>query len=99
MQQENKNCQNCKKEFTIEHEDFDFYKKISVPPPTFCHECRLQRRLIWRGERSLYKRSCDLCSNSIISIYSKDKPYKVYCRECYHSDQWNPLDYGTEVDF
>ena len=28
-------CQNCKTEFTIEPEDFDYYKKMSVPPPTF----------------------------------------------------------------
>ena len=96
---ETKTCQNCKQDFTIEPEDFDFYKKISVPSPTFCPGCRLQRRLIWRGERSLYKRNCDLCGSSIISIYSKDKPYKIYCRECYHSDNWNPLDYGAEIDF
>jgi len=28
-------CQNCKKEFIIEPEDFEFYEKIKVPTPTF----------------------------------------------------------------
>jgi len=29
-QTENRSCQNCKKNFTIEPEDFGFYEKISV---------------------------------------------------------------------
>ena len=36
MNPETKNCQNCKKDFTIESEDFAFYEKIKVPPPTWC---------------------------------------------------------------
>jgi len=43
---ETKNCQNCKKDFTIEQDDFSFYEKIKVPPPTFCPECRYKRRII-----------------------------------------------------
>jgi len=38
-------CQNCKKEFEITNDDFGFYKKIGVPAPTFCPECRLKRRM------------------------------------------------------
>ncbi|MFA6585673.1 MAG: cytochrome C551 [Candidatus Paceibacterota bacterium] len=45
MKSEIKTCQNCKKDFTIEPEDFNFYEKINVPPPTFCPECRMVRRL------------------------------------------------------
>ncbi|MDI6602738.1 MAG: hypothetical protein QME57_01280 [Patescibacteria group bacterium] len=41
MNQEIKQCQNCKKEFVIEPEDFLFYEKIKVPPPTWCPECRM----------------------------------------------------------
>jgi hypothetical protein len=54
MKEETRICQNCKNKFTINQEDFNFYKKIKVPPPTFCPECRFQRRLSWRNERSLY---------------------------------------------
>jgi hypothetical protein len=36
MKNETKNCQNCKNDFTIESEDFKFYEKIKVPPPTWC---------------------------------------------------------------
>lgn len=29
---ETKQCQNCEQEFTIEPDDFNFYRKIDVPP-------------------------------------------------------------------
>ncbi|MCP6719890.1 MAG: hypothetical protein KJI72_01005 [Patescibacteria group bacterium] len=98
MNQEVKKCQNCKKEFTIESEDFDFYKKMNVPAPTFCPECRFQRRLIFRNERVFYKRKCDLCGKSVVSIFSPDKPYTVYCQPCWWSDKWDSDDYAMEYD-
>lgn len=96
---ETRNCQSCKNDFTIEADDFSFYEKIKVPPPTFCSECRMKRRFVWRNERNLYKNQCGLCKRDIVSIYSKDKPYVVYCSECFHSDKWDPLSFGEEVDF
>ncbi|MDO8574521.1 MAG: hypothetical protein Q7R86_02750 [bacterium] len=99
MDSENRSCQNCKIQFTIEPEDFQFYAKIQVPPPTFCPECRLQRRLAFRNERSLYKRKCDLCHKDIISMYADSTPFPVYCHNCWFSDQWDPRDYGQDYDF
>lgn len=99
MKNETKNCQNCKKDFTIEPEDFDFYKKIKVPPPTWCPVCRLKRRLAHRNERTLHKRRCDLCNEDIISVFSLNSPYTVYCTKCWYSDKWNPEDFGKDYDF
>jgi len=99
MTSETKTCQNCKNQFTVEPEDFDFYKKISVPPPTWCPECRLERRLLWRNERTLYKRKCDLCGKDMLSIYSDDKDQVVYCPPCWWSDKWDSLAYGRDYDF
>ncbi len=96
---ETKNCQNCKKDFTIEPDDFGFYEKIKVPPPTWCPECRQQRRYAWRNERILYRRNCDLCGKSTVSIYSPNKPYKVYCNTCWWGDGWNRETYGRDFDF
>lgn len=92
-------CQNCKSDFEITSDDFSFYKKINVPPPTFCSECRLIRRLSWRNERTLHKRNCDLCNKSMLSIYNKKSPYKVYCRDCWWSDSWNPEHFSQDYDF
>ena len=95
---ENKKCQNCKKDFTIESEDFNFYEKMKVPAPTFCPECRLIRRLIMRNERVLYKRKCDLCGEDKILVYSKDSPYKIYCFNCFSSDKWDRDSCGKDYD-
>ncbi|MDD5146827.1 MAG: hypothetical protein PHN39_03785 [Candidatus Pacebacteria bacterium] len=99
MDQEAKPCQNCKAEFTIEPEDFAFYEKIKVPPPTWCPECRLMRRVTWRNERSLYKRKCDLCGSSIISIYHPDSYVRVYCPKCWWSDNWDQSIAGRDYNF
>ncbi|MFA6585743.1 MAG: hypothetical protein WCS86_01105 [Candidatus Paceibacterota bacterium] len=99
MRSESKICQNCKKDFTIEPDDFSFYEKIKVPPPTFCPECRSQRRMAWRNERSLYKRTCDLCKKNIIAMYPNDFVSPVYCKDCWYSDKWDAEKYGKEYDF
>ena len=47
-------CKNCDSKFVIEEEDKDFLnklsptikgKKIQIPGPCFCPDCRQQRRL------------------------------------------------------
>lgn len=98
MSPETRNCQNCKKDFTIEPDDFSFYEKMKVPAPTFCPECRMVRRLLWRNNRSLYKRKCGLCYKSLISMY-KDDGTPVYCIECFNSDSWDPFSYGQDIDW
>ena len=96
---ENRICQSCKKDFIVEPDDFLFYEKIKVPPPTFCPECRFIRRLAIRNERALYKRKCDLCGEQKILIFPQDSIYKVYCRDCFYSDNWNGEIYARDYDF
>jgi hypothetical protein len=91
-------CQNCKKDLTIEPDDFRFYEKMKVPPPTFCPECRAQRRFSWRNERSLYHRECNRCKVSLVSIFSKEKPFPIYCNECWWGDKWEATDYAQNYD-
>ncbi len=94
-----KNCNNCKQNFTIETDDFSFYEKIKVPPPTFCSDCRLQRRLAWRNDLTFYNRECDKCHRKIISLYSPDKKLTVYCNKCWWSDEWEARSYARDMDF
>ena len=95
----NQNCQNRKKDFVIEPDDFSFYEKMQVPPPTFCPDCRFQRRLVVRNNRVFYKNECALCQKSMISLYSKEKNYIIYCNECWFSDKWDVMSYGRDYDF
>ncbi len=92
-------CQNCEIEFRIDPEDFAFYEKMQVPAPTWCPECRLQRRLSFLNFIRLYKRPCDLCKKEFVTNYHPDAAYTVYCPECWWSDKWDPLDYGRDYDF
>ena len=105
---EQKNCTSCGLNFTIYDEDLKFYEKVSpqfngqkclLPSPTLCPDCRQQRRLSWRNERSLYKRTCDFTKKNIISMYSPDKPVKVYSNDIWWSDKWDPMEYGRDFDF
>jgi len=99
MQSENKTCQNCQKSFTIESEDFNFYEKIKVPPPTFCPDCRLVRRLNWRNERNLFKRACDKTGKPVITMFHPEAEVRVYEHDVWWSDEWDPCEYGQNYDF
>ena len=96
---ETKTCQNCKNNFTIEPDDFSFYEKIKVPPPTWCFECRTARRIQFRNERSLYHFNCGLCGEKGITMYSSDNKFPIYCIKCWYSDKWDSLKYGQEYNF
>jgi len=101
MQQEIRQCQNCKNQFVIEPDDFAFYEKIKVPPPTWCFDCRLIRRMVFRNERTLYKRKCDASGHSeeIISLFSPDNPQKVYDHKAWWGDSWDGMTSGRDYDF
>ena len=102
MNQETKQCNKCKEAFVIEPEDFQFYEKMQVPPPTWCPECRLIRRLVWRNESTLYKRPCNAPGHTedVISMFSADKSIVVYDQKYWWSDAWDRLaQAGQDYDF
>lgn len=103
-----KKCLHCHQEFEIDEQDLVFYDKVSpifagrkysIPPPTLCPECRLQRRISWRNERKLYQRNCGLCNKNIISVYSPESPTPAYCNTCWWGDGWDPFSYARDFDF
>lgn len=91
-------CQNCHESFQITEQDNEFYKKLSVPAPTFCFTCRLQRKMIFRNDRKLVKRYCSNCSQFMISMYAPNSPFSVWCERCWLTDR-EPLQYGMEIDW
>src|SRR3989344_3296041 len=101
MNTETRQCQNCKSNFIIEPDDFAFYEKIHVPPPTFCPECRMQRRMIWRNIMALHRNTCRAPGHSedLVSIFHPRTPVTVYDQKYWWSDEWDPLSYGKPYDF
>ncbi len=98
-EREEKKCQNCHQEFTIEPEGFDFYEKMQVPPPTWCPECRLWRKALWRNERFLYKTKDAHDGKEIFSMYSPKMSVTVFEKDFWNSDEWDQLATGKEYDF
>jgi len=96
---ENRQCQNCKKDFMIESEDFNFYEKIKVPPPTFCPLCRAQRRFVFRNERKFFRVKDAFTGKDIFSLWPQESDRKIITEEEWSGDSWNAMDYGVDYDF
>ncbi len=92
-------CKHCATSFPIDEVDQAFYEKMGVPAPTLCPPHRQQRRMVWRNERTLYHRKCDLCGKQSIAMYPNDSSMPVYCAACWWSDKWDELEHGMDFDF
>ena len=98
MEPQTKNCQNCKKDFIIESDDFSFYEKIKVPAPTWCPECRMIRRLSFSNVWDLNWRNCDKCGVKTLSMFKSDQQVTVYCPDCWWKDDWDGTEYSMDYD-
>ncbi len=104
---ETKKCNKCSVSFDITDRDIEFYEKISpsfswkkfsISSPTFCPDCRAQRRLSYLNQRSLYKNKCNLCNNQIVSRFHENCNINNYCNECWSSDKWDQLELWLDID-
>ncbi len=96
---ETRNCQNCKKDFTIEPEDFDFYAKMKVPAPTFCAECRMVRRFHFRNEGTLFRRKDAHTGQDVFSSFSPSANVQTYENSYWFGGDWDPCETGVDYDF
>lgn len=101
-------CRLSKKEFVITDKDALLLDKMSpviagkvfpLPFPTLHPDLRMARKLAFRNEMRLYKRTCDVTKQPIISIYSADKNYTVYNQKLWWSDDWDACSFGQEYSF
>ena len=74
-------------------------KKYLIPPPTLCPDCRVQRRMAWRNDRTFYHRTCDLTGSKFISMYAPDTKFPVYKADVWHEDGWDGMTFGRDMDF
>ncbi|MEK9181419.1 MAG: hypothetical protein AAB786_00120 [Patescibacteria group bacterium] len=95
---ENRMCQNCKKDFVIESDDFGFYKKMNVPMPENCPECRQQLRILHRNFKTLYKRPSSKSGKMLVSMYNPDVPFPVYDILEWWADDWDATSYAMDLD-
>lgn len=101
-------CRSCGADFTISDIERDLRARLApefagrrcdIPDPTLCPDCRWQRRLSYRDERTLFSRKCDYSGRGIISMFPADAPFPVYYIKDWLSDVWDPMEFGREFDF
>lgn len=92
-------CEQCGTNYDLSEEDITLYRKFGVEIQKLCFDCDQKQRLCFRNGRALYKRKCDATGEDIISMYSPDKPYKVYKSDYWYSDKWDATDFGQDFDF
>ncbi len=101
LQPHKRKCRECNGEFEIMTDDIDFYKKLQVPPPTLCPQCRMQRRMSHRVILPIfYRKTCSAPGHSekVISFYSEKNPVKIYDDKYFISNEWTASDFTWDYD-
>ncbi|PIZ87648.1 hypothetical protein COX93_00375, partial [Candidatus Nomurabacteria bacterium CG_4_10_14_0_2_um_filter_30_12] len=81
-------CLECKKNYRIITNELSFYRRMNIPLPRNCPECRHTKRLKNRGPNKLWHRKCmkEGCNNEFETSYSPDRPEIIYCEKCYQQE-------------
>ncbi|MFN8390240.1 MAG: hypothetical protein U0136_08130 [Bdellovibrionota bacterium] len=101
-------CRQCGTDFSVSKFEEQLLERLSpvidsvrldLPLPSLCPDCRLQRRMIWRGELHLFHRKSALSGENFISFFPPDAPGRIYSRDDFWGETWDGRDYGREIDF
>ncbi|MFA5947566.1 MAG: hypothetical protein WC806_01155 [Candidatus Gracilibacteria bacterium] len=76
-------CESCEKNYKIIEKELLFYKKLGLPIPRKCPDCRNLEMRGFRNPRVIIKRNCDNCGTEMETTYSQDDKKKVFCEKCY----------------
>jgi hypothetical protein len=78
----------CTEAFKIIESEYSFYKRMNLPLPRLCPNCRHYARLKQRNPLKLWHRKCmkEGCHNEFETSYSPDRPEIVYCEKCYQQE-------------
>ena len=76
-------CEDCAKNYRIVKPELAFYRKMRLPIPRSCFNCRHEERMKLRNPRSLFDRKCDKCETAIKTTFEPGRPEQIYCEKCY----------------
>jgi hypothetical protein len=79
-------CEECERNYRIIPAELALYKRLVVPLPRKCFNCRYMNRIKMRGPFTLYDRKCGNCGKSIRTNFAPDRPEIVYCEQCYQAE-------------
>ncbi|HUC88585.1 MAG TPA: hypothetical protein VMR49_00955 [Candidatus Paceibacterota bacterium] len=88
--------QQCTEAFKIIPEELQFYKRMNLPLPHLCPNCRHYERLAQRNPMKLWHRSCmcdktthihqGKCQVEFETSYAPERPEIIYCEKCYQQE-------------
>ncbi len=76
-------CAQCNKKYKIQSRELVFYRKMNVPVPTKCPDCRHWDRMKCRNSRQIFPRKCDKCGQKVQTTFPPENPEKIYCEQCF----------------
>ncbi len=79
---------NCTTAFKITLNEFNLYKKLNIPIPHLCPNCRHFERIGRRNPPVLWHRQCmkSGCNNEFETSFAPDRPETIYCEDCYNKE-------------
>ena len=90
-------CKECNKNYRIITDELAFYKRMIIPLPRNCPECRHIKRFKDRGPNKLWNRQCMCkkenhqnhtkeCEVEFETSYSPERKEIIYCEKCYQQE-------------
>ena len=89
-------CADCKRAYRIIELELNYYKKMKIPLPRICHNCRFTERFklvnppeLWPGRCMCSQENhghAGNCSNEFETSYAPDRPEIIYCESCYNKE-------------
>jgi len=78
----------CTTAFKIIPQELALYRKMGLPLPRLCPNCRHFSRLKKTNPLKLWHRKCMKpgCQNEFETSYAPDRPEIVYCESCYQQE-------------
>lgn len=87
----------CTEAFKIIKSELQFYKRMNLPLPSLCPNCRHSQRLEMRNPPKLWHGKCmcdkenhfhgkENCEIEFETSYSPERPEIVYCEKCYQQE-------------
>jgi hypothetical protein len=87
----------CTQAFKIIPQELQFYKKMNLPLPRLCPNCRHYQRLAQRNLLKLWHRKCMCdkkghshgnvnCENEFETPYAPNRKEIIYCEQCYQQE-------------
>ena len=81
-------CEFCGNNYKFISREIAFYKRMKLPIPAKCFNCRHQLRMNNRNPRILNEVKCASCGKITQTTYPKEKheEYRIYCEDCYKKE-------------